>query len=131
RAAYHTYRATLQAALEEVDDLDAWLEHPELGRLTPEVGRRAMNRPALLRRHRPVWKIDRLAEHVQHAAERLGPDRHGDRAAEIEGLHAALQTVGGLHRDRADPVLAAGLLAFPHDIDRAGGPALRLYAGPV
>src|SRR5262249_37288585 len=130
-AAEQTDLSALQVGLEEVDDLDACLEHPELGRLILEVGRRAMNRQALLRRHRPVWKIDRLAEHVQHAAERLGPDRHGDRAAEIEGLHAALQTVGGLHRDRADAVLAEVLLDFRHDIDRAGGRALRFDAERV
>jgi IS4 transposase len=54
--------------------------------------------------------VDRLAEHVQHAAERLGPDRHRDRRAEVDRLHAAHHAVGGLHRDAADAVLAEVLL---------------------
>ena len=32
-----------------------------------------MNRPALLRLDRTVREVDRLAEHVHHAAERRGP----------------------------------------------------------
>ena len=32
----------------------------------------------------PIRKVDRLAEHVQHAAERLRADRHRDRLAEID-----------------------------------------------
>ena len=47
------------------------------------VGGGAVNRPALLRLHGPIGKVDRLAEHVQHSAERFWADRHGDRLAEI------------------------------------------------
>ena len=110
----------LQVRLEQVDDLDAGLEHLELGRLVLERRRRAMDRPALLRLHRPVGEIDRLAEHVHHPAERAGTDRHLNRAAEIGRLHAALHAVGRLHRDRAHPVLAEVLLHLDDDVDRAG-----------
>ena len=65
--------AALQVRLEQVDDLDAGLEHLQLGRLVLEGRRGAVNRPALLRLDRPIRKVDRLAEHVQHAAERAGP----------------------------------------------------------
>ena len=41
--------AAAQIRLEQVDDLDAGLEHLQLGRLVLERRRRAMNRPALLR----------------------------------------------------------------------------------
>ena len=81
------------------------------------VGGGAVNRPALLRLDRAIGKVDRLAEHVQHAAERLGPDRHRDRLAEVDRLHAALHAVGRLHRDRAHAVLAEVLLDFGDDVD--------------
>ena len=112
--------ATLQIGLEKVDDLDAGFEHLEIGRLVLEGRRRAVNRPALLRLHRAVGKIHRLAEHVQHPPQRLGADRHGDRLAEVLGAHAALHAVGRLHRDGADPVLAQVLLDLGNDIDLPG-----------
>src|SRR5215467_9970168 len=47
-----------------------------------------------------IGEVDRLAEDVQHAAQRVRPNRHRDRLAEIDGRHAALHPVGRLHRDR-------------------------------
>src|SRR5205814_295121 len=41
----------LKVGLEQVDDLDAGLEHLELGRLIFEARRGPVNRPALLRLH--------------------------------------------------------------------------------
>jgi hypothetical protein len=110
--------AALQIRLEQVDDLDAGLEHLQLGRLLFECRRGAMNRPALLRLHRTIREVDRLAEHVQHAAERFGAHRHRDRLTEIDRLHAALHAVGRLHRDRADAVLAEVLLDLSDDVER-------------
>ena len=109
--------AALQVRLEQVDDLDAGLEHLQVGRLLFERRRGAVNRPALLRLHRPIREVDRLAEHVQHAAERLGSDRHRDRLAEVDRLHAALHAVGRLHRDGAHAVLAEVLLDLGDDVD--------------
>ena len=65
-----------------------------------------MNRPVFLRHDRPVREVDRFAEHVQHAAERFGTDRHRDRRAGVDHAHAALQAVGRLHRDGADTAFA-------------------------
>ena len=110
--------AALQVRLEQVDDLDAGLEHLQVGRLIFEGRRGAVNRPALLRLHRAIREIHRLAEHVQHAAERLRSDRHGNRLAEVDDLHAALHAVGRLHRDRADAVLAQVLLDLDDDVER-------------
>ena len=76
-----------------------------------------MDRPALLRLDRPVRKVDRLAEHVQHAAERLRADRHRNRLAEVGRRHAALHAVGRLHRDRAHAVLAEVLLHLGDDVE--------------
>ena len=117
--------AALQVRLEQVDDLDAGLEHLQVGRLLFERRRGAVNRPALLRLDRPIGKVDRLAEHVQHAAERLGADRHRDRLAEVDRFHAALHAVGRLHRDRAHAVLAEVLLDFGDDVERLA-PSLRV-----
>ena len=46
--------AAAQVRLEQVDDLDAGLEHLQLGRLLLERRRRAVDRPALLRLDRPI-----------------------------------------------------------------------------
>ncbi len=64
--------AALQVRLEQVDDLDAGLEHLQIGRLLFEGRRGAVDRPAVFRLHRTIRKVDRLAEDVQHAAQRLG-----------------------------------------------------------
>ena len=120
--------AALQVRLEQVDDLDAGLEHLELGRLVLQRRRRTVDRPALLRLHRAIREVDRLAEHVQHAAERLRADRHRDRLAEIDRAHAALHAVGRLHRDRAHAVLAEMLLDFGDHVDLAGAAVRRRTA---
>ena len=125
RAAEETDLAALQVRFEQIDDLDARLEHLELGRLILERRRCTMNRPAFFGVHRPVGKIDRLAEHVQHAAERLGSNGDRNPLAQIQDLHPALHAVGRLHRHRAHAVLAEVLLDLANDVDRAGRTALR------
>ena len=109
--------AALEVRLEQVDDLDARLEHLELGRLALEVRRLAVNRPALRALHRLVGEVHRLAQHVQHAAERLGPHRHRDRRAGVDGFHPALHAVGRLHRDGPHAALAEVLLDFDDHVD--------------
>ena len=54
--------------------------------------------------------VDRLAEQVEDPAEGRVADRHGDRAAGVDHLVAALEAVGRVHRDRADAVVAEVLL---------------------
>ena len=79
--------------------------------------------------HRPIREVHRLAEDVQHAAERLRSDRHRNRLAEVNDRHAALHAVGRLHRDRADAVLAQVLLDLDDDVDRLAA-VLRLPVNP-
>ena len=67
--------------------------------------------------HRPVREVDRLAEHVQHAAERAGTDRHRNRRAGVDHAHAALQAVGRLHRHGAHAAFAEVLLDLGDDVD--------------
>ena len=74
----------------------------------------------------PIREVDRLAEHVEHASERPGADRHRNRRTGIERVHAALQAVGRLHRHRAHAALAEMLLHFADDVD-----ASRLPTVPV
>ena len=64
--------------------------------------------------------VDRLAEQVEDAAERLLADGHGDRPAGVADLGAAREAVGGVHRHRADAVVAEVLLHLEHERAVAG-----------
>ena len=68
--------------------------------------------------------VDRVAEHVPEAAERLLADRDGDRRAGVDHVDAARDAVGGVHRDRADAVVAEVLLHLC-DQDRLRRPGAR------
>ncbi len=115
--------AAAQVRLEQVDDLDARLEHLQLGRLILEGRRRAVDRPAFLGVDRPIREVDRFTEHVHDAAERRRTDGHRDRRTGVDDLHAAAHAVGRLHRDRPYAVLAEMLLYFRDDVDDVPGVA--------
>ena len=76
------------------------------------MGRRALgvHRAAL---------VDRLADHVDDAAERLRADRDADPVAGVLGRLPAHQAVGGVHRDAAHGVLAEVLRDLEHEVVRA------------
>ncbi len=95
RAAEQADFAAAQVGLQQIDDLDAGLEHLKFGGLLFKRGRLAMDGIALGGVHRAHF-IDRLADHVQHAAQRFLADGHGHRLAQAFGAHAADQTFGGL-----------------------------------
>ena len=59
--------------------------------------------------------VDRLADHVHDAPERLVADRHRDRLAGIGDVLAAHQTLGRVHGDGADGVLAEMLGDLEHE----------------
>ena len=67
--------AALGVGREQVDDLDAGDQDLRFGRLLDELRRAAMDRQGLLVADRAAL-VDRLADDVQDAAERLGADRH-------------------------------------------------------
>src|SRR6185436_6075344 len=71
-AAEQSDLAALQIGLEQIDDLDARLEHLQLGGLLFELRRGTMNGPALFRDDRAIGKVDRLTQDIQHAAEGAG-----------------------------------------------------------
>ncbi len=64
--------------------------------------------------------IHGLAENIEHTAQRLLADRNGNGLAQIVGLHAADQTVGGLHGDGAHAAFADMLRDFGDDVDFVG-----------
>jgi len=70
-----------------------------------------MDGACLLVRHR-TRLVDRLADHVDDAAERTLADRHRDRQAGIDHLLAAHQALADVHGDGAHGVLAELLRHF-------------------
>jgi peptide chain release factor 1 len=54
--------------------------------------------------------VDRAAEHVHHAAQHTGADRHGNALAGAADGHAAAQPVGRSHRNGAHDAVAQLLL---------------------
>ena len=105
--------AALQVGRQQVDHLDAGDQDLRRGRLFLEGRRIAVDRVALRRVDRAAL-VDRLADHVQDAAQRLRPDRHGDRPAGVHHLLAAHQAVGAVHGDAAHGALAQFLRHFQH-----------------
>jgi hypothetical protein len=118
--AEEAHLASLGVRLEEIDDLDPRLEHLDCRGLVLVAGRLAVNRPALLRVDRPS-SVHRLSDDVQDPAERLLADRHRDPDAQVHRLHAADHSVGRLHRDAPDAVLAEVLCDLGNDVDRDAG----------
>ena len=64
--------------------------------------------------------IDRLADHVHHAAERAVAHGHRDWSALVDGLHAAHHAVGRFHGNAAHAAFAEVLLHFENHVDRGG-----------
>ena len=109
--------AALQEGLDEIDDLDAGLEHFHLGGLLVEPGCLAMDRHALGGVHRTKL-VHWVADYVQHAAQSLAAHGHRDGATEVEGLHAAHHAFGGLHGDAAHAAFAELLFDLQDDVQR-------------
>ena len=105
--------AALGVGREQIDDLDAGDENFGFGRLLG-VGRRVLVDGAARLGIDRAGLVDRLADDVDDAAEHLVADRHRDRRAGVGALLAAHQTLGGVHRDGADGVLAEMLRDFEH-----------------
>jgi hypothetical protein len=109
RAAEQTHLPALGVGREQVDHLDAGLEHLGGRREVLHRRRGAVDRPALLDLDL-LALVDRLAQDVEDPAQRHRADGHRDRAAGVDHLHPARQTVGHVHGDRADAVVAEVLL---------------------
>ena len=111
--------AALEEGLDEIDDLDAGFKHLGAGGLLIEGRRKAMDRHALLRVDGSEV-VDRLADDVHHAAQRLLAHGNADGTTQIDGFHAAHHALGGLHGDATDAAFAEVLLHFENDVDGLG-----------
>ena len=98
---------------QQVDDLDAGDEDFGFRRLLGEGGSRLVDGAGALGLDGTGF-VDRLADDVEDAAERLGADRHGDRLAGIADVLAADEALGGVHGDAAHGVLTEVLSHFQH-----------------
>ncbi len=101
--------------LEQVHDLDARLEHLDLGRLLLEARRRPVDGIELVRLDR-AHLVDRLTGDVDDAAEGFLAHRDGDRPAGVDHGHAARQAIGGRHGHGAHLALAQVLGHFQHQL---------------
>src|ERR1700733_13232086 len=116
RAAKQADLATLQEGLDEVDDLDAGLEHLLVRGLLVEGGSGTMDGHALFRVHR-TQVVDGFADDVEHPAEGGATDGHGNGAALVDGLHTAHHAFGSFHGDAAHAPFAQMLLNLKDDVD--------------
>ena len=102
--------AALGIGGEQVDDLDAGLEHFGRRRQVLDLRRRLVDLTAGRVLGQVLAEVDRFAEQVEDAPERGLADGHRDRAAGVDRLGPTRQAVGGVHRDRPDAVVAEVLL---------------------
>jgi peptide chain release factor 1 len=123
RTAEQADLAALDVRGEQVDDLDAGLEHLGL-RLELVEGRRlAVDRPALGDlQGLALAEVEHLTGHVEHVALGHVADRHRDRRAGVGDLRATDQAVGGLQGDGAHERVAEVL----RDLEGHGEGALAL-----
>ncbi len=90
---------------ELLDDLDAGDEDRVVGRLVDEQRRLGVDRGELGRADGAAL-VNGLTDDVHDAAERFRADRHLDLGAGVGHFGAAHQTLGGVHGDGADHILA-------------------------
>src|SRR5262249_40820885 len=101
---------------DEVDRLDAGLEHFRLGALLGELGRITMNRPARHVLCDSALAVNRIADHIEKAPERFLADRNRHRRAGCRRLDAARKARGVLKRDRAYAIKAYVLCDLQGDM---------------
>ncbi len=119
-AAEHPDLPALHVRLEEVDHLDAGLEHLLLGLELRERRRLPVDRPAVARVDLGGVRVERLADHVVDVAEDALAHRHADRRPRVLHRRAADEAVGGLQGDRADDRVADVLRDLARDRGRLG-----------
>ena len=104
-AAEQTDFAALRVRLQKIDDLDAGLEDLD-GRVLL-VKRRSFSVNAFVRLGcgNGFAAVDGIAEHVEHAAERVFAHRHFDGFARSLNLHTAGKTLTAGKHDAADRVV--------------------------
>ena len=111
--------AALDVGLEQVDDLDAGLEHLRPWLELVERRRVAVDLPPVVDvGELRLGDVERLADDVEHVAEHAVADRHRDAVTEVADHGAAAQAVGGLQADGADAAVTDLLGDLGRDRDR-------------
>src|SRR5262249_37075237 len=108
--------ATANERGEQVDDLDARLEHFSLAGKLRKRRRLTVNGPKFLGVHWPAT-VDWLAEQVEYAAKRFLADGNLDGLAGVQHVHAAHQPVRRSECNRTDSIPAQVLLNFAGQVD--------------
>src|SRR6185437_9538974 len=126
--------AAFQEWLDQVDDLDAGLEHFFSRRLLFECRSRTMNGPGLGRIQRTEF-VHRLADDIDHPSQSGFPNRYRNGTTEIDGLHAADHAFGCFHGATAHTAFTEVLLNFDdhaygfRNVEAFAGNARRLIDG--
>ena len=105
RAAKQTDLTALGIGRDQIDDLDARFQYFRCALLLVISGRGPVNRPTL-RGFGCGLIVNRIAQQVEHSAQRFLAHRHRDRLAHIYRRHAAAQAVRGIHGDATHHVIA-------------------------
>jgi peptide chain release factor 1 len=101
---------------QQVDHLDAGLEHLGLGAELFKLGGRAVDGVALFGGHGAHF-VNRIAQHVHDAPQGLFAHGHRDGRARVFGVHAARQAVGRAHGHGAHGVVAQVLLHLERQVN--------------
>ena len=109
--------AAFRVRLKQVDDLDPGLEHLDFGRLLLERRGLAVDRQPVVGLDRTAL-VHRVADDVDHPAERMATDRNRDRLAEVDSGHPTYHAVRRLHGDAPRTALTEVLRDFGDDVDR-------------
>jgi len=117
RAAEQPDFSALHVWLHQVHDLDAGLEHFQVGGLIFQSGGWAVNGIVGVGFDGSEL-VNRLAEHVHHAAERRATDGNSNRLAGVECFHAADHSLGWFHGHGADASITKVLLHFRSHVQR-------------
>src|SRR6185437_631800 len=120
--------AALQKRLDQINHLHAGFKHLRRSGLLFKRRRRTVNGELLVRLHRAKI-IYGLANHIDHAAERPFAYRNGNRASQVDHLHAAHHAVRGLHGDAAHAPFTQVLLHLENHVD--GRRDFETFAGYV
>ncbi len=120
RAAEQPDLAALRVGREQVDHLDARLEHLGRRRQILHARRVLVDLAALGVRGQLLAEVDRFAQQVEDPPQRRLAHRHRDRAARVDHLDAAREPVGRVHRHRAHAIVAEVLLDLAHEHLAAG-----------
>src|SRR5207302_619517 len=105
--------------LEQVDDLEASLEHAGLGVELVEGRRWTVDLPLVddALGERLALGVEGLADDVEDVAEGARAHRHLDAVTEILYRRPSLEAVGGLHGNGPHPALTDVLRHLGHDFD--------------